>query len=279
MSDLAGNGERFVPTLPVAELALEHWHRYLLASQFAAERHVLDVACGVGYGSDLLARTAKRVLGIDRDQQAINWARINYNRPNLEFRCADAVEFRSGEAEFGVIVSFETIEHLPSPATFLERLKIALRPGGILLISSPDKQAYGRTRRQPNPHHCSEMERDEFAHLLGRHFRQVKLIGQRVVLGSALWPLDPGQATGVPAFAALSEMGCDPANRDPEPTYWIAICSDAALPSVELSILERAQRLNPIASLLGGIRERDEAIARLTKQRDDLLKNSSSGGT
>src|SRR5687768_15184340 len=87
-------GERYHPTLTrhmassrdYVLNSYEHWHRYLFAAGFVAGKAVLDVACGEGYGSDLLARTAARVVGVDVAADAVDHAARLYRRDNLSFR-------------------------------------------------------------------------------------------------------------------------------------------------------------------------------------------------
>src|SRR5437870_5324530 len=81
-------GERFVPTVDWPEMAYEHWHRYLYATPYVTGKVVLDIACGEGYGTNYLAKTASRVIGADCDQAVICHASAKYVAHNLEFRRA-----------------------------------------------------------------------------------------------------------------------------------------------------------------------------------------------
>ena len=86
MNDLPFTGERFIPGTR-GEIWIEHWHRYHFASRFVAGKRVLDLACGEGYGSALLARRAATVVGVDVSQAAIDHARRTYpNLGNVEFK-------------------------------------------------------------------------------------------------------------------------------------------------------------------------------------------------
>src|SRR5947199_9541379 len=82
---LEWTGERYVPGMEGAEIGYEHLHRYAFATQFVRNKRVLDLASGEGYGSNLLAKTAKHVVGIDIDEKAANHAANNYIKPNLQF--------------------------------------------------------------------------------------------------------------------------------------------------------------------------------------------------
>ena len=79
--------ERYLPEITGAHIAYEHWHRYLFATQFVAGKRVLDIACGEGYGSSLLAERAEHVTGVDIDPEVVRRAASRYARPNLTFLC------------------------------------------------------------------------------------------------------------------------------------------------------------------------------------------------
>src|SRR5262245_57043991 len=135
-------GERYTTDYQDCETAYEHWHRYLFAAQFVAGKAVLDVASGEGYGSDWLARTAARVIGVDLDPEAVRHAASKYLRPNLEFRQgpAEAVPVE-GRHVLDAVVCFETIEHLwaEQQRRLLAEVVRLLRPGGVALFSTPNK--------------------------------------------------------------------------------------------------------------------------------------------
>src|SRR5213594_386797 len=89
---LEWTGERYVPWMEGAEIGYEHLHRYAFATQFVRNKRVLDLASGEGYGSHLLAKTAKQVVGIDIDEQAVRHAANNYIKPNLEYKAGSILE-------------------------------------------------------------------------------------------------------------------------------------------------------------------------------------------
>ena len=140
--------------------------RYEFAARHARAGRLLDLACGVGYGTRLLAdRGAGRVeaLGVDVSPEAIAYARARYGGAHARFLAADAMVF-ADDSRFDTIVSIETIEHLPSPAEFVARLVGLLRPGGVLVASVPTTPSV-----DANPHHLHDFSERSFRSLLAPH--------------------------------------------------------------------------------------------------------------
>src|SRR5690349_16411159 len=108
---LPWTGERYVPQL-TGQIQLEHVHRYLLAREYAKDRDVLDIASGEGYGSAILANTARSVIGVDIAAEAVRHASIRYKLDNVQFRHGSCEEIPLDNNSVDLVVSFETIEHL-----------------------------------------------------------------------------------------------------------------------------------------------------------------------
>src|SRR4029079_13791541 len=177
--ELEFTGERFIPGT-AGEIWHEHWHRYHFAAPLVAGLDVLDVACGEGYGSALLAARARSVIGADIAQGAIDHARSRYAAiPNLEFRQADCAVLPFPDASFDAVVSFETIEHIATQAPFLDEIRRVLRPDGFLILSCPNKTEYSDRRGVTNEFHVRELYRAELAALLAPRFAEVLWYGQR----------------------------------------------------------------------------------------------------
>jgi SAM-dependent methyltransferase len=140
-----------------------HLERYEFAARCLSPGCVLDIACGVGYGTRLLAdhgAGVRAVLGVDRSVAAIDYARVRYGRAGVEFRVSDAFAFRAAGG-FDSIVSLETLEHLEDPERFLAGLAAMLRPGGMLIASVPTTPSV-----DVNPHHRHDFSERGFLRML-----------------------------------------------------------------------------------------------------------------
>jgi len=154
-----------------------HLKRYEFARGWCESADVLDAACGVGYGSAYLARTARNVVGVDRSADALDYARSEYARPNVQFVEGDLFALPFPDRAFDVVCAFEAIEHLDDQRAFLSEAARVLRPDGTLLVSTP---RVDRTNSEPeNPFHRIELSRADFEGLLREQFGEVDLYGQR----------------------------------------------------------------------------------------------------
>lgn len=159
----------------------DHVARYLRAAEWVAGQRVLDAGTGIGYGAALLrASGAASVTGIDIDAAAIAAAQRNFPHDGLEFLQGDCETLQVAPGPFGVICSFENIEHLPHPERFLAAASKSLAPDGTLLISTPDRQimppfVHGKPA---NPYHVHEWYAEEFRELLAVHFTEIRWLVQ-----------------------------------------------------------------------------------------------------
>ncbi len=170
-------GERIVPGAPDCEpffaekMYQEHLARYLLAAQAAAGAHILDVGCGVGYGSRLLAEAgAAKVVAFDLSADAIAHARENFAHPNIDFQVGNATAFRF-DRRFELITCFELIEHVPDQEAVFRCIAEALSPDGIVVMSTPRALAEKRTS-----FHTQEYSLGAFADAFRRHFAHHRLL-------------------------------------------------------------------------------------------------------
>ncbi len=174
---LALTGERTLPDVP----AENYWfRRHLVVYEWIAERvrglRVIDMACGEGYGSAMLARRAAGVVGVDANPDAHEHARLRYGDPNLRFERA-LVESFAEQAD--AVVFLQTVEHLGDPGAVLDHFHGLLGDRGTLFVSTPNVRTLAPkgASRSDNPWHVHEYRRAEFERLCREHFSQVQLFG------------------------------------------------------------------------------------------------------
>jgi 2-polyprenyl-3-methyl-5-hydroxy-6-metoxy-1,4-benzoquinol methylase len=170
-------GERTLPDVPEEN----YWYRrHLAVYEWIAARsgglRVVDMACGEGYGSDLLARAAASVVGVDANPEAHEHARRRYVRPNLRFE-RDLVESFAEPCD--AVVFLQTIEHVREPGAILEHFSSMLAPGGVAYVSTPNllTLAPAGAEKSDNPWHVREYRAAEFRELCAAHFPRVEMLG------------------------------------------------------------------------------------------------------
>jgi SAM-dependent methyltransferase len=178
-------GERLTAAIG-GQVQIEHYHRYLYARAFVAGLDVLDVASGEGYGSALLAQVARSVIGVEWSGATVVAAAANFPRHNLAFVQGDARALPLADRSVDVVVSFETIEHFDGQDAFVHEVRRVLRPDGVFIVSTPERDVYSPPGSGANPFHVHELSGAEFVTLLRTCFRHVQIMSQRPLIGSAL---------------------------------------------------------------------------------------------
>jgi GT2 family glycosyltransferase/SAM-dependent methyltransferase/glycosyltransferase involved in cell wall biosynthesis len=234
---MATTGERLTAG-HLLETELEHFHRYYLARHLARGLVVLDIASGEGYGVATLAQTAASVHGIDVSAEAIDHARATYRAPNITFAQGDARRIDLPDGALDMVTSFETIEHFLDHDTFLAEIKRVLRPGGLLVVSTPDRDVYSPPNSGANPHHVLELSRTAFRNLCAQHFAHVALLTQTTIVGSVLAADDPAApgATRL-VFERRGENHVEVSEGPMRGKFCICLASDGALPALADSLL------------------------------------------
>lgn len=233
-------GERFISSLTEPEISYEHWHRYLYTTRFVKDKVVLDIACGEGYGSFLFSTSnAKKVIGVDIDEEAVRNAKNSYKNSDLEFVNGDVTSIPIESNKIDVIVSFETIEHINEHQQKLFLLEIArvLKPDGILIISTPNKLTYSDLPDYKNKFHIKEFYVDEFLDFLRKKFEYIELLGQRIFTSSYIWS-DKNNNNFIEYNIKQTENGyVVTEDKDKEILYAISVCSNHKLPRTYSSVL------------------------------------------
>lgn len=241
--------ERFDPETMPGLIAAEHLGRYRLACELASGKDVVDAACGLGYGSAMLADAgAGSVTGVDLSAETIAEAsRRAGSTPGLTLVQGDLRSLPLADSSVDLACCFETIEHVERQAEAVAELRRVLRPDGVLLISSPHRLNHP----EGNPHHVHELVPEEMDELLAPHFANVEIVHQHIWWASALLPdsaLGPvdGDLGGSLTRARGEQDELSSAS------FFVALASNAPLPSP-----------GPVATLAAPVRH--AAIAATTE--------------
>ena len=165
-SGLPLTGERTVPGLAEEN----YWFRrhevaYRHCADICAGQIVLEAGCGEGYGADLLARAARRVVAVDYDATTVAHVRTRY--PAVEVIAANLAALPMPDASVDVVVNFQVIEHLWDQPQFITECLRVLRPAGRLLMSTPNRITFTPGSDTPvNPFHTRELNAAELRELL-----------------------------------------------------------------------------------------------------------------
>ncbi len=265
-------GERLIPGQVDADLWNEHLSRYLFAARLSRNKRVLDVGCGVGYGTAELAGSARSVIGLDISREALQYARAHFSRPNTTFLQATASAFPLPDHSLNLVVSFELIEHLEDWPAFLSEVRRVLIPGAQFIVSTPNKNYYteSRDRSGPNPYHKHEFEFEEFREELRRRFDHVSLFLQNHSSCIVFQPAE--EPTG--AQVRVEGEAASPA----ESNFFVAVCASAPqtgaptfvhVPTAANVLRERSRH---IALLEGELRTKDEWLQQAKQEHQKLLE-------
>jgi GT2 family glycosyltransferase len=176
-STLAWTGERMVPHHSDAATELYHWQRYLFFKPWYEKAKVVDAASGEGYGTSFAGVYAEKATGVEIDAEAVAHGNKKYD--HCQFVQSDVTTYDYSDAD--LVLSFETIEHVPDPVAFLKALKTCK---GRIVISTPNRKTHSpgnKLEDKPlNPFHTIEWTPVEFAKIVEEVFegRQVRFLSQ-----------------------------------------------------------------------------------------------------
>jgi SAM-dependent methyltransferase len=162
---------------PSSELWGEHRSRYRFAVQTVDGLTVLDVACGAGFGLQMLRDAGARAIGVDYAADALS--DVRRRQPAARLCRGNGMCLPLQDASIDMVVSFETIEHVPDAVALVVEIRRVLKPGGRLVLSTPNRAFGPPARHTDNPFHIREFTADELRDLLRASFEQVQLYGQR----------------------------------------------------------------------------------------------------
>lgn len=215
-----------------------HIARYVLAGRYVRPGDtVLDAACGLGYGAHILVHStgAARVIGVDSCPSAIAYATANFapDGDRLSFQVADAQDLSSlPDHSVDMIVSMETLEHLPEPLAFLSEARRLLRPSGRIIVSVLN-QSLDDSGRDPNPHRLHAYGLSKLREHISHHF-DLEQLWLQTVGGGKKYPQAPRQLAELPASgqgASAAEWLIALAMKSPLPSH--PPLRDGAFPQAE----------------------------------------------
>ena len=290
-SALVFTGERIVPQADNCEpnfasrMYQEHIARYLFASQIVKGKSVIDIGCGVGYGSQRLAQLgAASVHAFDLSEDAIRHARLHYAHPNIRYEMGNAERFTT-DRTFDVAVCFELIEHVRKPRSVMQNIRKALRDDGILVMSTPRALAEKRTH-----FHEHEFGLEEYLDLIRGYFADVDIYVENNHFSSLVTKTCPSDlrrilclkdqfaAAKADVFIAIASASGPLPPMEPA----LALDDDAYVTMLErdVAILHKAEddlreRVKADETEFGSqIKFKDAEIERLTGEYEALFKRS-----
>jgi 2-polyprenyl-3-methyl-5-hydroxy-6-metoxy-1,4-benzoquinol methylase len=260
-SDFAGfMQERYVPGTWSRIAEYEHLPRYLFARDIAQGRNALDFGCGTGYGTALLAQKAGKVVGIDIDAAALEWARGHHKKSNLTYEQRADFGASLPDKSFELITCFEMIEHVAEAAQreAVKNFSRLITQDGLTIISTPNPEItklYGA-----NPYHIREMNRSEFVELLSEYFPYVEILEQYIQPSVLIARTSAaGQENKLQHLTWSEEQQTNAA-----PAVYIALCSHTPLQAVE--------NTNYVDFRNNFIKQELQASEQLNRTRFDLLR-------
>lgn len=161
-NDLSFTGEYFIPGKSGERIEADHLERYKFACNFARNKSVLDIACGVGYAGPMFIKAgAINYFGVDINEKLIGYAKDNYSSELISYSVGDICTFKT-DKKFDLISCFETIEHIRDYKTAIKNLYDLLNPEGTLLVSSPNRPVTSPNCNSLNDKPSNEFHTQEF---------------------------------------------------------------------------------------------------------------------
>ena len=225
--------ERLDPALRSDRLAVDHYARYSFSLPLVRGKRVLDIACGFGYGSHMMAaHGAVEVVGMDISEEAIDYAQRFYKHDNIKYTIKDLLDLDADHGLFDVITCFETLEHISDVELAIYRLSRVLKEDGVLVVSVPNDLG----KKVENKYHLHKFTEEELIDDLTKIFRFVDTYYQSYILASLIWKKGYSSLQEEKNLILVSDMRCYMNGTldelELEPDCFIAMCSNSALPSL-----------------------------------------------
>jgi ubiquinone/menaquinone biosynthesis C-methylase UbiE len=173
--------EHYVQSRDSYLIYLMHVATYRFAAPYLAGARVLDLGCGTGYGTAMLAEQCASICGVDISTEAIDYARSRYSKPGLQYETIDKIErgsrLRFDDASFDAVISFQVIEHVADVPSYLAEIARLLKPGGVFICATPDRATRLLPGQRPwNLYHLKEYSNSQFGALFRPRFSEVDVL-------------------------------------------------------------------------------------------------------
>lgn len=167
------------------------YHRYLTLQNFCDNKIVVDMACGTGYGTNILADTAKKVYAFDIDLETIEKCKDKYRNSKIEFAVSDATNINLDNNSIDVFISCETIEHITQceQQKFISEIRRVLKNNGTAILTTPNKERIDNFEVK-NLYHLKELYPDELISLVKSKFKYYKLFYMDINMVSCIFDSD-----------------------------------------------------------------------------------------
>ena len=216
---IADTGERMVPAYHLGHLLYgEHIIRYQAAESFVKGKVVLDIASGSGYGTFLLANSARHIYGVDLNPEAVAYAQKNYKKENIDFKAGSATSIPLESQSCDIVISFETLEHVAEYRAFLAEIKRVLKPDGLLILSTPNDDTFPKT----NQFHVHEFEYTELCTEIKNYFSELKEYFQGTWLYSILLDKERLESTWTEQVITTAAAPI----KEKQSAYFFMLCSN-----------------------------------------------------
>lgn len=258
---LPNDGERMVPEHHKGtQIYGEHVARYEAVKDVVKQKEVLDIASGSGYGTEIIAKVAKRVTGVDVSEEAIEYAKQNFSSKNTNYVRGDGENIPCKDDEFEAVVSFETIEHIHNYEKFLKEVKRVLTKDGLLVISTPNEEEY----IEDNHFHVHEFKHKELLDLLKKYFKYVTPYYQSTWVTNVIGKENIMTQEGLFNTPTLQTAPIKPSQY----LYFYFLCSDR-------KITEEIQSLNILGQHWSerSIHQNNTTNQRHIEERDKVIKD------
>ncbi|MDM8520991.1 class I SAM-dependent methyltransferase [Anaerolineales bacterium HSG6] len=164
-----------ISTVQTSLMALRHLAVYQFVKTFIPDKKILDLGCGVGYGTLLLANTAKQAVGLDR---AFEPLKSNSFSTSPIFVNGNSERLPFPDNSFDIVISLQVIEHIQDDSNYLQEIKRIILPGGTFIVSTPNKASRLWPYQPPfNPYHVREYDQDALKGVLTKQFSSVEIMG------------------------------------------------------------------------------------------------------